>query len=127
MIEELKDGIETKGLALSGLDSSNFAYDKIQTVYKRPYVTFFSLPSDYTFDSGHIWELANVQFSVFGKSIDAVHDLADTIKTAFDFCTDISMTNYGLNKCVREGFFINRHLDIWQAIITYNIEIEIAR
>ena len=129
MIEELKDGILEKGLALTGFDSSNFEYDKIRTDDKRPYCTFFSFPTVYDFDSANTYQTTLIQFEIWGNDdeLSTVHSMAATLLSAFDFCTDISMDNYNLVSCVRDSYYVNRHLKVWQVIITYKIEIEKAR
>jgi len=68
-----------------------------------------------------------VQFNLFSNqqskiSLLAIHD-ALTVN-CFDFCSGLTVNNYTVLSCVREGTIQDRIDGVWQINVTYRIKLE---
>jgi hypothetical protein len=129
MTAALKTAIYNSGLNVSGLSSSNFAYDQMFHGKTGTYCTFFGINNPLSWDSGRKYELDYVQFKVYGTSASGVDGIIEALATRFDFGkANLTVTGWTVVTCVRTMTTPRRKTeDVWEADIEFKIETQNAR
>lgn len=129
MTAALKTGIYNAGLTVTGLSSSNFAYDEMFQGKTGTYCTFFGINNPLSWDSASKFETDFVQFKIYGTSPTGVDGIIEALAAKFDFGrANITVSGWTVVSCVRTMTVPRRKTeDIWEADIEYRIETQKAR
>lgn len=129
MNSALRTGIYTLGKTVTGLSATNFFHGKAKDSQSGNYCIYFSIDNPHSWDSASKFEVDNVQFTFHGTTLSTLETLVTNFKTVFDFGkASLTVTGYSVISLTRN--FIRgpeQFGKVWQIILEYRIETQIAR
>lgn len=129
MISALRTAIKTQAVLVSGISASNFFYGQAKDGQTGLYVVAQGLPfeKEWSSESANFYKIP-VQFNFYCSVIATLETALAAFEAGFDFCT-LSVTGYTFVHCVPTLPYVPAAQveNIWQATLTYLIEISKVR
>lgn len=129
MISALRTAVKNKAVTVSGITASNFFYNRAKDGQTGLYIVATGLPFAKEWSSENaVFYPVPVQFNIYDKDIADVESAFVALQDAFDFAS-LTVSGYTFIHCVPILPTVPATIveDIWQATVTYMIEISKLR
>ena len=125
MISELRTAIVNKAVTVSGVSASNVFYSQATDNKTGLYIVFTGVPYDRAWDSAAKSDEVPVQFNFYCSTLATLESAVFAFAEIFDFGSLTIASPYTFVACLPAVPTLpaTKLDDIWQAVLTYNIEV----
>jgi hypothetical protein len=129
MTSALRTGIYNAALTVTGLSTTNLAFEQMIHGKTGTYVVFFGITNPLSWDSASKFELDYVQFKIYGTSLSDIETKLAAIQAKFDFGeANITVSGWTVISCLRTMTVPPRLTEgVWETDVEYKIETQKAR